>query len=77
MTQTISGSVEGLRAAMTGPVFIPGDPGYDEARNIWNGDIERRPAVVARCTGPDDVAVALKYAREQGLEVAVRGGGHG
>ncbi len=77
MTQTISGAVEGLRAAMTGPVFVPGDPGYDEARNIWNGDIDRHPAVVARCTGPDDVAAALGYAREQGLEVAVRGGGHG
>jgi FAD/FMN-containing dehydrogenase len=77
MTQTISGAVERLRAAMTGPVFIPGDPGYDEARNIWNGDIDRRPAVVARCAGPDDVAAALRHASEQGLEVAVRGGGHG
>lgn len=75
MTQTIG--AEALRATMTGPVFEPGDPGYDEARNIWNGSIDRRPAVIARCAGPDDVAVALRHARDQGLEVAVRGGGHG
>jgi FAD/FMN-containing dehydrogenase len=77
MTQTISGDFEALRAAMSGPVFVPGDAGYDEARKVWNGDIDRRPAVVARCSGPDDVSVALAHARDHGLEVAVRGGGHG
>ena len=76
MTQTTS-DVTALRAAMAGDVLEPGDAGYDDARNVWNGDIDRRPAVIARCTGPDDVAAALSYAQSTGLRVAVRGGGHG
>jgi hypothetical protein len=66
-----------LRRQVRGAVLLPGDEGYDEARSVWNGDIDRRPAVIARCTGPDDVAAALRYAQEAGLQVAVRGGGHG
>ncbi|MBA3907079.1 MAG: FAD-binding oxidoreductase [Pseudonocardiales bacterium] len=66
-----------LRAAMTGPVLQPDDDGYDEARNVWNGDIDRHPAIIARCSGPDDVAAALTHAQAAGLRVAVRGGGHG
>ena len=63
---------------MAGAVLEPGDDGYDEARNVWNGDIDRRPAVIARCTGPDDVAAALALrAGQRACEVAVRGGGHG
>lgn len=77
MTSTARYDVEELRARMGGTVLLPGDDGYDEARSVWNGEIDKRPAVIARCTGPDDVAAALRYAREEGLEVAVRGGGHG
>jgi FAD/FMN-containing dehydrogenase len=77
MTQTIDRDVTTLRATVDGAVLLPGDEGYDEARSVWNGDIDRRPAVIARCTGPDDVAAALRYAQASGLEVAVRGGGHG
>ncbi|MEU7818532.1 FAD-binding oxidoreductase [Pseudonocardia sp. NPDC049154] len=77
MTSTARYDVEALRARMGGTVLLPGDVGYDEARSVWNGEIDKRPAVIARCTGPDDVAEALRYAREEGLEVAVRGGGHG
>jgi FAD binding domain/Berberine and berberine like len=76
MTQTLSGGIEALRAAMNGPVITPGDPGYDEARKVWNADIDRRPAAVARCTSADDVAVAVRFAGEEGLEIAVRGGAH-
>jgi FAD/FMN-containing dehydrogenase len=77
MTQTIARDVTTLRTVVNGAVLLPGDGGYDEARSVWNGDIDRRPAVIVRCTGPDDVAAALRYAQDSGLEVAVRGGGHG
>jgi len=59
-----------------GPCFIEGDPGYDEARLVWNKGIDKHPAIVARCTGVADVIEAVKFAREHGLLVAVRGGAH-
>jgi FAD/FMN-containing dehydrogenase len=77
MTRTVTGDVEQLRAGVAGAVLLPADTGYDEARSVWNGDIDRRPAVIVRCGGSDDVASALAYAQERGLQVAVRGGGHG
>lgn len=69
-------SIEQLRAAMTGAVLVAGDDGYDDARRVWNADIDRRPAVIARCTCAADVTAAVGFAVETGLEVAVRGGGH-
>ncbi|MGW0790893.1 FAD-binding oxidoreductase [Streptomyces sp. NPDC002911] len=65
-----------LRSDFTGEVHAPGDTGYDEARTVFNSMIDRRPAVVARCASEADVARALAVARDQELEVAVRGGGH-
>jgi hypothetical protein len=59
-----------------GAVLEPGDNGYEAARRIWNGDIQRRPAMIARCTGTADVMAAVRFARERELSVAVRGGGH-
>ena len=69
--------VERLRTGVRGPVILPSDPGYDAARAIWNGAIDRRPAFIARCTGVADVVAAVDFAREQDLLVAVRSGGHG
>jgi FAD/FMN-containing dehydrogenase len=60
-----------------GELLAPGDAAYDAARAIWNGAIDRRPALIARCQDAHDVAAALRLARERGLQVAVRGGGHG
>jgi FAD/FMN-containing dehydrogenase len=62
---------------VTGDLIAPDDAGYDDARAIWNGAIDRRPALIARCREPADVAAALRLARERELPVAVRGGGHG
>jgi FAD/FMN-containing dehydrogenase len=59
-----------------GAVLEPSDDGYETARQIWNGDIDRRPAVIARCTGTADVLAAVRYARERDLPMAIRGGGH-
>jgi FAD/FMN-containing dehydrogenase len=54
-----------------------GDPGYEESRKIFNAMIDRKPSVIAQCTSADDVVEAIHYARDNGLEIAVRGGGHG
>src|SRR4030095_16656589 len=59
-----------------GRVVVPGDPGYDRARAVWNATADAHPAVVARCAGPGDVVEAVRFARDQDLLVAVRGGGH-
>lgn len=65
-----------LRARFTGSLVWPGDTEYDRARQIWNGMFDRRPALVARCVGAQDVAAALRYAAAVGRPVTVRGGGH-
>jgi FAD/FMN-containing dehydrogenase len=66
-----------LRGAVRGTVLTPADDGYDDARRLNNGMIDRRPAAIVQVTGPDDIATTLAYARERGLSVSVRGGGHG
>jgi len=76
MTQTATERIGELHAVMEGPVITPGDPGFDDGRRVWNAGIDRRPSVIARCASAADVAAALGYAREHGLEVAVRGGAH-
>ena len=63
-------------SGFAGPVLTPSDEGYDEARRIWNGAIDRMPGLIARCTGTADVLAAVRFARERGLLVAIRGGGH-
>ena len=60
-----------------GRVLAPGDADYDAARSVWNGAIDRKPAVIARCVDRGDILAALRYARERDLLVSVRGGGHG
>jgi FAD/FMN-containing dehydrogenase len=67
---------EKLRDSLTGDVLVPGDPGYEKARLCFNLLIDRRPAVIARCVDADDVAAALAFGQENGLEIAARGGGH-
>lgn len=76
MTQTLNDQLDTLRATMAGTVITPTDAGYDEARKVWNGAIDRRPALIARCSSVEDVAAAVRIAVAEGLEIAVRSGGH-
>ena len=69
-------TIEELRQSLQGTVVAPTDEGYDLARAVWNGMIDRRPALVVRCADTGDVVAAIQFARSQGLEIAVRGGGH-
>jgi FAD/FMN-containing dehydrogenase len=73
---SVDGSLGELRRSLAGAVLAPADNGYDEARRCFNALVDRRPAVIARCAGPEDVATAFDFARVHELEVAVRGGGH-
>ena len=68
--------LEALAALFSGRLLRPGDDGYEEARRVHNGLIDKRPALIARCRGTADVADAIALAREAGLEISVRGGGH-
>ena len=69
-------AVGDLAGRLRGELIRPGDPAYDEARAVWNGMIDRRPAAVARCRGVADVVACVRFAADHGLLPAVRGGGH-
>ncbi len=68
--------LEALRAAFSGTILEPSDPGYDEARRVHNALIDRRPALIAQCRNTADVVDAVRFARDEGMEICVRGGGH-
>jgi FAD/FMN-containing dehydrogenase len=69
-------TLDGLKMRLRGPVFTPGDAGYEESRTVWNGMIDRKPAVVARCLGTAEVMACVQFAREHELQLCLKGGGH-
>ncbi|MEF8817409.1 MAG: FAD-binding oxidoreductase [Salinibacter sp.] len=69
-------AIDEFAGRLRGPLITPGDDGYDAARQVWNGMIDKRPALIARCSGTADVIDAVNFARENDLLLAVRGGGH-
>jgi FAD/FMN-containing dehydrogenase len=69
-------AIEHLKRTVKGQVILPADSHYDEVRQIWNAMIERRPALIVRCAEAEDVPHAIRFAREHGLELSIRGGGH-
>jgi FAD/FMN-containing dehydrogenase len=69
-------AVNGWKARLRGPIVMPGDAAYEESRTVWNGMIDRRPALVARCIGVADVIECVRFAREHDLLLCIKGGGH-
>ena len=69
-------SIEELKNRLKGTLLVRDDPGYNDARSVWNGMIDRRPAVIVRCLGVADVIAAVNFARDQGLLLSIKGGGH-
>jgi FAD/FMN-containing dehydrogenase len=76
MTRVQTGKIAELKKGFQGEVILPGDSAYEDARKIWNAMIDKRPAVIARCATTPDVIRAVSFARDHGLLLAVRGGGH-
>src|SRR5688572_26075235 len=65
-----------LKGRVRGPLLTPADAGYDEARSVWNGMIDGRPAAIVRCLGVADVVACVEVARARGVELCIKGGGH-
>jgi FAD/FMN-containing dehydrogenase len=76
MTTQMLKARDELKGTIKGNVLVPDQPDYEEARQIWNAMIDRRPAVIVQCAEADDVAPAISFARKKGLELSIRGGGH-
>lgn len=76
-TRPDTDAAEELAADLRGEVLRPSDADYDDARSLWNGMIDRRPGLIARCRGPADVLACVRFARERDLPLSVKGGGHG
>ena len=75
-TMLAEAAVEDFRAGLRGQVILTGEEGYADARKVWNGMTDKRPALIAQCAGVADVICAVNFARDNSLLVAVRGGGH-
>ena len=68
--------IDEFKNSLRGPLLLPGSPDYQNARSIWNGMIDRHPALIARCLGVSDVITSVRFAKKQGLTICIKGGGH-
>jgi FAD/FMN-containing dehydrogenase len=75
-TDVRDADIEGLRRTVRGDVIVSTQAGYEQARRVWNGNVDRRPALIVRCAGAADVQQAVRFAQSLGLLVSIRGGGH-
>src|SRR5918992_2463325 len=69
-------TIRKFKESLRGELILANEPGYDDARSIWNAMIDRRPALIARCLGVADVVTCVNFARERGLTLSIKGGGH-
>lgn len=69
-------SLDAFKAQIRGQLILPGDPGYDDARSVWNAMIDRRPSLILRCLGVSDIVAGVTYARQHHLELSIKAGGH-
>ena len=76
LTENLAKAANDLTKTFGGKLFQPTDAGYDDARRVHNGLVDKHPAIIARCARPADIVDAVSFGRNQGLEIAVRGGGH-
>ncbi len=76
MTMLLNETIEQFKTQVKGHLVLPSNPNYDEVREIWNAMIDRKPAAIVQCTTADDVSHAITFARENGFELSIRGGGH-
>jgi FAD/FMN-containing dehydrogenase len=76
MTTLLNETIDKLKTHVKGHIVLPDDPSYDEVREIWNAMIDRRPAVIVQCAEADDVSHVITFARENKLEISIRGAGH-
>jgi FAD/FMN-containing dehydrogenase len=76
MNQLEQKTIDDLKSRVRGDLLLPGEPAYDEARTVWNAMIDRRPALILRCLGGGDVITGVKFARDHGLALSIKGGGH-
>ena len=76
MARVLDSDIGAFPVEFTGKVIRPDDPDFDRDRSVWNGAIDRRPALIARCSRPEEVAEAIQFGTRKGLEISVRGGGH-
>ena len=75
-TATTTAPYAELAAAVRGDLILPGEPGYDQARAVYNAMIDKHPAAIASCRDTADIITCVRFARSHGIEIAVRGGGH-